>query len=134
VIRDNVAQAMQLAGGEPAAQTAVLRGTVRIAPQLTGKFDSEDTVFIYARAAEGPPMPLAVLRHRARELPVQFALDDSMAMAPGMTLSAHARVVVTARVSKSGGATPQPGDLQGASAPVASDARGVEVVIDSVVR
>jgi cytochrome c-type biogenesis protein CcmH len=51
-----------------------------------------------------------------------------------MTISAHPRVVVTARVSKSGGATPQPGDLQGASAAVASDARGIEVVIDTVVR
>ena len=79
-------------------------------------------------------MPLAVLRRRARELPAQFALDDSMAMAPGMELSAHSRVVVTARVSKSGGVTPQPGDLQGASAPVANDAGGVEVVIDTVVR
>ena len=79
-------------------------------------------------------MPLAVLRRRARELPVQFALDDSMAMAPGMTLSAHPRVVITARVSKSGGATPQPGDLQGASVPVANDASGVDVTIDAVVR
>jgi cytochrome c-type biogenesis protein CcmH len=79
-------------------------------------------------------MPLAVLRRRARELPAEFALDDSMAMAPGMTISAHPRVVVTARVSKSGGATPQPGDLQGASAAVASDALGIEVVIDTVVR
>jgi cytochrome c-type biogenesis protein CcmH len=134
-IRDNVAQATQLAGGEPPApQAAGLRGSVRIAPQLKGKFDPEDTVFIYARAAEGPPMPLAVLRVKARELPADFALDDSMAMAPGMTLSAQARVVVTARVSKSGGATPQPGDLQGASAPVASDANGVTVLIDTVVR
>jgi cytochrome c-type biogenesis protein CcmH len=79
-------------------------------------------------------MPLAVLRRRARELPAEFALDDSMAMAPGMELSAHPRVVVTARVSKSGGATPQPGDLQGASAPVASDASGVTVLIDTEVR
>jgi cytochrome c-type biogenesis protein CcmH len=140
VIRDNVAQATQLAGGKPPApqaaapQAAGLRGTVRISPQLKGRFDPEDTVFIYARAAEGPPMPLAVLRRRARELPAEFALDDSMAMAPGMTISAHARVVVTARVSKSGGATPQPGDLQGASAAVANDASGVEVTIDTVVR
>ena len=135
VIRDNVAQAKQLAGGQPPApQAAALSGTVRIAPQLKGSFDPEDTVFIYARDAERPAIPLAVLRRRARELPAEFALDDSMAMAPGMTLSAHARVVVTARVSKSGGATPQPGDLQGASAPVASDASGVEVTIDTVVR
>jgi cytochrome c-type biogenesis protein CcmH len=135
VIRDNVAQATRLAGGQAAApRAAALSGTVRISPKLKGKFGPEDTVFIYARAAEGPPMPLAVQRVKARELPVSFALDDAMAMAPGMELSAHARVVVTARVSKSGGATPQPGDLQGASAPVASDARGVEVVIDTVVR
>jgi cytochrome c-type biogenesis protein CcmH len=140
VIRDNVAQATQLAGGKPPApqagapQAAALRGTVRIAPTLKGKFGPEDTVFIYARAAEGPPMPLAVQRVKARELPVSFALDDAMAMAPGMTISAHARVVVTARVSKSGGATPQPGDLQGASAAVANDASGVEVTIDTVVR
>jgi cytochrome c-type biogenesis protein CcmH len=134
VIRDNLAQASRLAGGGAAPRAAGLRGTVRISPRLQGKFDPDDTVFIYARAAEGPAMPLAVLRRRARELPAEFALDDSMAMAPGMTLSAHARVVVTARVSKSGGATPQPGDLQGASAPVASDAGGVEVMIDSVVR
>ena len=134
-IRDNVAQAMRLAGGQPPPpRAAALSGTVRIAPQLEGRFDPEDTVFIYARDAERPAMPLAVLRRRARELPVRFSLDDSMAMAPGMTLSAHARVVVTARVSKSGGATPQPGDLQGASAPVASDADAVVVVIDSVVR
>ena len=139
LIRDNVAQATQLAGGQPppraaAPQAAGLRGTVRIAPKLKGQFEPEDTVFIYARAAEGPAMPLAVLRVKARELPAKFALDDSMAMAPGMTLSAHPRVVVTARVSKSGGATPRPGDLQGASAPVASDADAVVVVIDSVVR
>jgi cytochrome c-type biogenesis protein CcmH len=139
-IRDNVAQATQLAGGQPPApraaapQAAALRGTVRIAPTLKGKFGPEDTVFIYARAAEGPPMPLAVQRVKARELPVSFALDDAMAMAPGMELSAHPRVVVTARVSKSGGATPQPGDLQGASAPVANDASGVTVLIDTEVR
>jgi cytochrome c-type biogenesis protein CcmH len=135
VIRDNVAQATQRAGGgAAAAPQAGLRGTVRISPKLKGKFGPDDTVFIYARAVEGPPMPLAVQRVKARELPADFALDDSMAMAPGMNLSAHARVVVTARVSKSGGATPRPGDLQGASAAVASDASGVSVLIDTVVR
>jgi len=107
---------------------------VRIAPALKGKFGPDDTVFIYARAAEGPPMPLAVLRRRARELPAQFALDDSMAMAPGAELSSFPRIVVTARVSRSGQVKPQAGDLQGASAPVPSDASGVEVLIDTVVR
>jgi cytochrome c-type biogenesis protein CcmH len=79
-------------------------------------------------------MPLAILRRKASELPLDFALDDSMAMAPGAELSSFPRIVVTARISRSGQAKPQPGDLQGASAPVASDARGVEVVIDTAVR
>jgi cytochrome c-type biogenesis protein CcmH len=79
-------------------------------------------------------MPLAVKRVRVRELPLEFALDDSMAMAPGLNLSAHPRVVVGARISKSGQPTAQPGDLQGFSAPVANDARNVTVVIDSVAK
>jgi len=79
-------------------------------------------------------MPLAVLRKRVRDLPVTFALDDSMAMAPQARLSGFPRIVVSARVSKSGSATPQPGDLQGASGAVANDASGVRVVIDSAVR
>jgi cytochrome c-type biogenesis protein CcmH len=79
-------------------------------------------------------MPLAVLRRRARELPLEFALDDSMAMAPQMALSAHPRVVITARISRSGNAIPQPGDLTGASPQVANDAQGVNVVVDTVVK
>ena len=79
-------------------------------------------------------MPLAVLRARAGELPLSFALNDSMAMAQGLTVSAHPRIVVTARVAKSGSAKPAPGDLEGKSAPVANDAAGVNVLIDSVVR
>ncbi len=77
-------------------------------------------------------MPLAVLRKQVRDLPVAFSLDDSMAMAPGLKLSGFSRVVVGARISRSGSATPQPGDLQGISAPVANDATGVAVVIDTV--
>jgi cytochrome c-type biogenesis protein CcmH len=74
-----------------------------------------------------------VLRKQVRDLPLAFSLDDSMAMAPGMRLSGFPRVIVAARVSKSGNATPQAGDLQGLSAPVANDAEDVNVVIDSVV-
>ena len=79
-------------------------------------------------------MPLAIVRRRAADLPLSFSLDDSMAMSPAMKLSAFPKVVVTARISKSGSATPQPGDLQGASAPVASSARSVSITIDKVVR
>jgi cytochrome c-type biogenesis protein CcmH len=149
VIRSNVDEARKLAGigAEPAGATGApaapapaaaaapgVRGRVRVADGLKGKFGPDDTLFIYARAAGGPPMPLAVLRRRARELPLEFALDDSMAMAPGMALSAHPRVVITARISRTGNAIPQPGDLTGASPQVANDAQGVNVVVDTIVK
>jgi len=116
----------------PAA--VALRGTVRISPRLKERVGPDDTVFIFARAAEGPPMPLAVVRKRVRDLPATFALDDSMAMTPQMKLSSFQRVVVGARISKSGNATAQPGDLQGSSRPVANGSRGVSVVIDAEVK
>ena len=128
VVRENVAQARAKAGA-----AVKLAGTVSLSPKLKGKAAPDDIVFIFARAAEGPRVPLAVLRKQVRDLPLSFSLDDSMAMAPGMNLSGFARVVVGARISKSGGAAPQPGDLQGASAVVANDAAGVKVVIDRVV-
>jgi cytochrome c-type biogenesis protein CcmH len=127
-IQTNIDEALALKGSR------VLRGEVRLSEKLKDKVSPDDLVFIFARAVEGPPMPLAVVRKRVSDLPVSFALDDTMAMAPGLKLSGHPRVVISARVSKTGVANPQPGDLQGASKPVANDASGVRVVIDSVVR
>ena len=127
-IQANVDEALALQGGR------VLRGEVRLSEKLKSQASPDDLVYIFARAVEGPPMPLAVARKRVRDLPASFALDDTMAMAPAAKLSNYPRVVISARVSKSGNANPQPGDLQGASAPVANDASGVRVVIDSVVR
>jgi cytochrome c-type biogenesis protein CcmH len=135
-IRANVQEARALAGIPQEKQEAsrAVKGTVSIHSKVKSNASPDDTVFIFARAVEGPPMPLAVQRVKVRELPVAFALDDSMAMAPGMNLSAHPRVVVVARVSRSGSPAAQPGDLQGSSAAVANDASGVAVVIDSVVK
>ena len=133
IIQGNIDEALALVDGK-ALDGKALKGTVSLSAELKDKASPDDTVFLYARAAEGPQMPLAVQRFKVRDLPARFSLDDAMAMAPGMTLSAHPRVVVTARVSKSGQAKPQPGDLQGASKAVASDATGVDVVIDSLVR
>jgi cytochrome c-type biogenesis protein CcmH len=111
-----------------------VRGVVKLAPELAAKVAPGDTVYIFARAAEGPRMPLAVLRKKGRDLPAEFALDDSMAMSPAAKLSDHPRVVIGARVSKSANANPQPGDLQGLSAPVRIGADGVNVVIDTELR
>jgi cytochrome c-type biogenesis protein CcmH len=148
-ISENVEEAKKLAGigasapsgDKPAASAKPtakahpgVRGTVRLAAELKKDVKPDDTVYVFARAAEGPPLPLAVLRAKAGELPLTFSLNDAMAMAQGMTVSAHPRVVVTARVAKSGSAKPAPGDLEGKSPPVANDAAGVNVLIDSVVR
>ena len=116
---------------KPAAgAAATIAGTVALAPAFQGKVAPTDTVYIYARAAEGPRMPLAILRKQVRDLPVSFSLDDSMAMAPNLALSNFANVVVGARVSKSGNATPQSGDLEGSSPAVKVGMSGVSVVID----
>lgn len=110
-------------GPAPAADTpapAAPRLTVRVAldPDLRAKFDPDATLFVYARAASGPPMPLAIARLKASRLPVTVILDDSMGMLPAMKLSMFPEVVVGARISKSGNALPQSGDLQTLSAPL----------------
>jgi cytochrome c-type biogenesis protein CcmH len=136
-IQANIDEAGNMSKSKPAAKDAAaksLSGTVSLSPKLAAKVSPTDTVFIFARAAEGPPMPLAVLRKQARDLPVKFSLDDGMAMAPGVRLSGFSRVIVGARISKAGNATPQPGDLQGLSGAVANDSKAVTVVIDTVVR
>lgn len=116
------------------ALAAVVQGSVTLSPALAQQVQPGDTVFVFARAAEGPRMPLAILRHEVKDLPLQFTLDDSTAMAPQMRLSLHPRVVISARISKSGQATPTAGDLVGQSAPVANTARGVDIEINEVVR
>ena len=79
-------------------------------------------------------MPLAVFRKQVKDLPMEFTLDDSMAMRPEMKLSGFDQVVVVARVSKSGqGGRAQPGDLEGKSAAIKPGTKGLNIVIDSVV-
>ena len=124
----------QLAKPAQAQGGSRVSGVVKLAPELAGKVAPGDTVFIFARAVEGPRMPLAILRKRGSDLPAEFTLDDSMAMAPQMKLSAFPRVVIGARVSKSANASPQPGDLQGLSAPVKVGSDRVSVVINTELR
>jgi cytochrome c-type biogenesis protein CcmH len=107
---------------------------VELASALAAKAAPDDTVFIFARPAEGARMPLAILKKRVRDLPFAFTLDDSLAMSPAARLSMASAVVVGARVSKSGQAMPQPGDLQGLSASVKPGASGLKIVISEEVR
>jgi len=112
---------------------SAVSGLVTLSPALAARARPEDTVFVVARPAQGSRMPLVVLRRQVKDLPLSFTLDDSMAMAPGATLSAHREVVIVARVSASGSAASQPGDLLAETAPVAPGSRGVQVEIDTVV-
>jgi cytochrome c-type biogenesis protein CcmH len=120
-----------IAAAGPAA-TAGIEGTVSVSPALAGKLGPDDTVFIFARAAQGPRMPLAILKRKASELPITFKLDDSTAMSDEMKLSKFDQVIVGARVSKSGNAMPQAGDLVGQSSAVKSNGSKLSLVIDAV--
>jgi cytochrome c-type biogenesis protein CcmH len=111
-----------------------ISGTVALSDSLKSRVDPDDTLFVLARAAEGPPMPLAVIRKQARDLPLKFTLDDSMAMSPQMKLSDFDKVVVIARVSKSGNAMPQPGDLQGMVMAGKPGSSGLKIVINKTVQ
>ncbi|MCC6212292.1 MAG: c-type cytochrome biogenesis protein CcmI, partial [Burkholderiales bacterium] len=108
-------------------------GTVSLEPALAGKAAPGDTVFILARPAAGSRMPLAIARVTVAQLPYKFSLDDSMAMAPGATISGQSEVMVIARVSRAGSATPQKGDIEGSSGPVAPGATGLMVVLQRVI-
>jgi cytochrome c-type biogenesis protein CcmH len=117
-----------------AASGAEVSGRVTLSKALVGKVSPEDTVFVFARAAQGPRMPLAILRKQVKDLPTDFKLTDALAMSPQMKLSGFPEVVVGARVSRSGQAMPQPGDWQGQSGVVKLGDRQVQVEISEAVR
>ena len=116
----------------PDAASASIQGLVSLSPAMKSKVAPDDTVFIFARAAQGPRMPLAILKRKASELPITFTLDDTTAMADELKLSKFELVVVGARVSKSGNAIPQSGDLVGQSAAVKAGGSKLTLVIDGV--
>lgn len=144
----NVAEAKAMLSGAPlpapaasspasmpaAAASAAISGEATIARDLAADVAPDDTLFIYARAGEGPKMPLAIIRARAAQLPMHFALDDSMAMTPMAKLSSHATVTVIARVSKSGNAVTQPGDLIGQAENVPLGTTALKLNIDTRAR
>jgi cytochrome c-type biogenesis protein CcmH len=140
-----VAEAKGLAGGKPpivkttggAAPTTMpndhavaITGTVSLASSLAGKGAPTDTLFVFARDMNGPPMPVAIVRATKKELPFAFRLDDSNSPMAARKLSETGDVVIIARISKSGEAMPKSGDLQGMSQPVKPGTKQITVVID----
>jgi len=135
---DNLSSFEGKTGGQATASqvsngAAGVSGTVSVRKDLIGKIDPADTVFIFAQLPQGPKMPLASLRINAKELPYRFTLDDSTAMTPDNKLSNHPEVTISARVSKSGQAMAQSGDLQGKVGPVKLGQKDIMITIDSVV-
>ena len=130
------AQPAQAAGPvtatQPAASGGAVSGVVQLASAVAAKAAPDDTVFVFARAAQGPRMPLAIIRRKVSDLPISFNLDDSSAMSPDMSLSKFPSVVVGARISRSGDATPRSGDLVGQVGPVGNTASKLVIKIDAV--
>jgi cytochrome c-type biogenesis protein CcmH len=142
-LREHVAEARRRAGLAPAAAASAaasandgarVRGRIALDPALAAAAAPDDTLFVVARAASGPRQPLAVLRRQVRDLPLDFALGDADAMSPQFRLSQVERVVIAARISRSGDALPRAGDLVGQSAPVAPGTSSVQVQIAETVR
>jgi cytochrome c-type biogenesis protein CcmH len=111
-------------------QATAISGTVSLAPGLAGKSGPTDTLFVFAREMNGPPMPVSIVRATNNELPFTFQLDDLTSPMPSRKLSDVGTVVIVARLSKSGQAMPQNGDLEGMSQPVKPGAKQIAVVID----
>lgn len=116
------------------ARTASIRVKVRIDRALAGRYSPDDTLYVFARPLNGPPMPLAVARRRAGELPLSLELDDSQSMMAQRPLSSEKEVAVSARISRHGSPEPQPGDLEAVAVPVRQNggSQSVELLIRNV--
>jgi cytochrome c-type biogenesis protein CcmH len=129
-----LAQAPSTGQKPVAASNASVSGTVTLAVALAKSAQPTDTIFVVAKAVGGPPMPLAVLRKQVKDLPIQFTLDDSMSMSPAAKLSTAEKVIVSARISKSGNAIAEKGDLTGQTAPITVGAKALVIEINTAVK
>ena len=117
----------------PSASASRITGVVQLATSVKAKVAPTDTVFIYATPADGTRMPLAIVRTTVAALPYAFTLDDSSAMTQA-NLSSVAQVTLRARISKTGEARAQPGDLGVVLTPVKTGAQGVQLTIEGEMR
>ena len=142
-VAEQIAIADARAGGAPAGasggaaaqapQGASLQVEVTLAPKLENQLTKGDVLYVYARAPDGPPMPLAVARIDPVKLPATVTLDDAMAMTPAFKLSSIEQVFVGARISHDGQPTAAPGDLEGDAGVVKVEHAGpVKITIDKV--
>ena len=113
----------------PSVSNARIAGRVSLAPELVAQTSPNDTVFIYATPTQGGRMPLAIVRTTVAALPFDFVLDDSQAMGPQSKLSSASEVVLKARISKTGQAMAQPGELGVSLGPIKNPSNKLSLVI-----
>jgi cytochrome c-type biogenesis protein CcmH len=117
---------------KPAAGTGAVSGEVTLSGKLAGQAKPDDVLFVFARAQEGPRMPLAAMRATVADLPLSFRFDDSMALAGGKKLSDFATVSIEARIVKAGQAQSSSGDLFGTLTGVKPGSHKLRLLIDQV--
>ena len=111
-------------------QSRAITGKVVLGPNLASRASLPDTLFVFAKDVAGPPMPVSIVRASRKDLPFTFRLDDSTSPMPSRKLSDIDTVVIVARLSKSGKAMAESGDLEGMSQPIKPGAENITVVID----
>jgi cytochrome c-type biogenesis protein CcmH len=119
-------------GATAAATGKTVSGSVTLASELAARVQPSDTVYVFARSADGSRMPLAVQRARVADLPLQFKLDDTLAISPKAKLSDAAQVRIEVRVSRNGNAAPASGDLYGVSEMIKTGTQHVALKIDQI--
>ena len=120
--------------GKPEVAAGPLRITISVDPAFAGTITAQDTLFVYARIPDGPPMPVAVRKLTAQPLPREITLSDSDLMLPGGGLASYPKLQVGAHISRSGTVTKAPGDLLGLSETFGpGENSAVKVVIASTV-
>ena len=113
-----------------AGASRAITGKVVLDPSMVGKDGGADTLFVFAKDVSGPPMPVSIVRATKKDLPFTFRLDDSTSPMPSRKLSDIDTVVIVARLSRSGKAMAESGDLEGMSEPVKPGAEGLTIVIN----
>lgn len=113
----------------PVTRSARLTVTVQVDKVVSERFDPEDVVYIFARALKGPPMPLAVVKRKASELPITVELDDAASMLPEKPLSSVQEIVIEARISRHGSPEKRTGDIEAVAVPVRQGATSQKVAL-----
>ncbi|HOG02937.1 MAG TPA: c-type cytochrome biogenesis protein CcmI, partial [Accumulibacter sp.] len=118
--------------GKPAAGVGAVSGEVTLSSRLAALARPDDVLFVFARAEEGPRMPLAAMRATVADLPLRFIFDDSMALPGGRKISDFATISIEARVAKAGKAQSSSGDLSGSLSGIKPGSRNLRLQIDQV--